>query len=278
LQRSAKSNGAKRNGVRVVRWNFGSSDDVKEFWKKFQRVPARRRRTKRDEERYCLALYLLALATYRKLKYPLRIEESESPDFMIAWSSGKTTGLEVTKATDMWMQREMTKMEVEYERRESAAKAPGEEPEPVSLMLSNHGWAGNQAEVEWLSLIRDAVERKLPKLAKFRATSRQDLIVYDDTPLPAINRSKVLPALSSWLSETRRTNPGLGRVSIIVSLDVLMDSGDALVMLPFVDWSNPSATSDFGERAEFAGEKAVRTRDVLAEEPTARPRESAEPS
>lgn len=232
---------------------------MKEFWKRFQRVPARKRRTKRDEERYCLALYLLALATHRKLKYPLRIEEGESPDFLVTWSSGKTTGLEVTKATNMWVQREMTKMEVEFEKREMEAKAHGAETEPVSLTLSQHGWSGNQAEAQWLWFIQDAVKRKLSKLTKFRSTSRQDLVVYDDTPLAAIERPKVFPVLSRWLSQTRNVNPRLGRVSIIVSLDLLLETGDGLEVLPFVNWSNPDATPDFGERIEFIGEKAVTT-------------------
>ena len=232
---------------------------MKEFWKRFQRVPARKRRTKRDEERYCLALYLLALATHRKLKYPLRIEEGESPDFLVTWSSGKTTGLEVTKATNMWVQREMTKMEVEFEKREMEAKAHGAEAEPVSLTLSQHGWSGNQAEAQWLWFIQDAVKRKLSKLTKFRSTSRQDLVVYDDTPLAAIERPKVFPVLSRWLSQTRNVNPRLGRVSIIVSLDLLLETGDGLEVLPFVNWSNPDATPDFGERIEFIGEKAVTT-------------------
>jgi hypothetical protein len=259
LRASAKSNGAHRKGARKVRWNFRSADEVNAFWKRFQRVPARKRRTKRDEERYCLALYLLALATHRKLKYSLRIGEGESPDFTITWSSGKTTGLEVTKATEMWVQREMTHMEVEFERRKSAAKAVGAEPEPVSLMLSGHGWAGDQAEFEWLSFIKEAVTRKLSKLAKFRSTSRQDLLVYDDAPVAAIERPKVFPVLSRWLSETRKENPHLGRVSIIVSLDLLHDAGKGLQVLPFVNWSDPEATPDFGERVEYIGEKAVTT-------------------
>jgi len=257
LRRLSKSNGV--NGARAVRWNFRSLDDVKEFWKKFQRVPARRRRTKRDEERYCVALYFLALATHRKLKYPIRIEEGESPDFIVTWNSGKSTGLEVTKATDMWIQREMTKADDEYERQQSAAQSSGIAPEGVAIMLSTHGWAGEQAEVEWLSFIKSSVERKLPKLASFRSASRQDLLVYDDTPLPAIDRAKVLPVLSRWLSETRNANPSLGRLSIIVSLDLLLDSGDGLEVLPFINWSNPDATPDFGERVEFAGKKAVVT-------------------
>ena len=259
MERTAKHNGARRKvRAAVVRWNFRSAADVNAFWKRFQRVPARKRRSKRDEERYCLGLYLLALATHRKLKYPLRIEEGESPDFTITWSD-KTTGLEVTKATNMWVQREMTKPEAEFERRVLEAEAVGTEAEPVSLLLSQHGWTDNQAAVEWLSFIQNAVQRKLSKLGKFRPSSREDLLVYDDTPLAVIDRPKVFPNLSRWLSETRKANSRLGRVSIIVSLDLLLDSSEGFEVLPFVNWSNPEATSDFGERIEFIGEKAVTT-------------------
>jgi hypothetical protein len=221
LQRPTKSNGVKRNGARAVRWSFRSVDDVREFWKKFQRVPARRRRSKRDEERYCLALYLLALATYRKLKYPLRIEEGESPDFLIAWSSAKSTGLDVIKATEIWVQREMT---------------------------------NGEARPDWFANVRRAIT-----LASSDQTYRRDLLVYDDIPLPAIDRLKVLPNLSRWLSETRNTYRQLGRLSIIVSLDLLLDSANGMEVLPFINWSDPDAMPDFGERVEFTGKKAVVT-------------------
>jgi hypothetical protein len=260
LRRWAKSNGVKRPiGARTTQWHFHSADDVKKFWKKFQRVPARLRRTKRDEERYCLALYLFALATYRKLRYPLRIEEGESPDFLITKSSGKTTGLEVTKATNMWVQREMTLLEREFEKRKRAAASSGDQPRPLGIMLSQRGWVGDEAERDWLSFVRAAVEKKLSKIDDFLPATRQELLIYDDTPLPAIDRPMVLPILSRWLDEKRKENPRLGRVSIIVSLDLLHDSGNGLQVLPFVNWSDPEATPDFGERVEYIGEKAATT-------------------
>ena len=227
MQRLAKSNGVhKKNDAHVVRWNFRSADDVKDFWKKFQRVPARRRRTKRDEERYCLGLYLLTLATYRKLKYPLRIEEGESPDFVVTSSAGKRTGLEVTKATNMWVQREMT---------------------------------NGDARPDWFSDVRRAIKYEMAKLATSDKAYRRDLLVYDDIPLPASDRPKVLPTLARWLSETRNAYPQLGRVSTIVSLDLLLDSAKGIEVLPFINWSDPDASPDFGERVEFAGKKAVVT-------------------
>lgn len=222
MQRSTKSDGGKRNGARVVRWNFRSADDVKEFWKKFQRVPARKHRSKRDEERYCLALYLLALATYRRLKYPLRIEEGESPDFMMTRSSGKTTGLEVTKATEMWVEHEVAKVD---------------------------------GKPDWFSYVRRAIESKVQTLK----SARSDLLVYEDEPLPLIEQVQSLTSLRDWLTGIKTANARLGTISIIVSLGLALERGGNFQYLPFINWSNPGATPDFGERVEFDGEKAAVT-------------------
>lgn len=199
---------------------------MKEFWKRFQRVPARRRRTKRDEERYCLALYLLALATHRKLRYPLRVEEGESPDFIVTWHTGKKTGLDVTKATNMWVQPETTNADTHR---------------------------------DWFASVQRAVESCLPKLSISKFGVRSDLLVYDDTPLPAIDRPEALISLRDWLSAVKKANPLLGRVSVITSLDATQDCGNDLRFLPFINWSRPEATPDFGERVNFAGKKAVVT-------------------
>jgi hypothetical protein len=201
-----------------VRWNFRSAADVNAFWKKFQRVPARKRRTKRDEERYCLALYLLALATHRRLRYPLRIEEGESPDFMITWSLDTTTGIEITKATSMW----------------EGAK--------------------DNRRGEWPVLVSRAIEAKLRNLES--CGSDPELLVYDDRPLPMADRPKALSALHKRLVRVRDGNPSVGKVAVIISLGVAIDCGSHFQHLPFINWSDPSATRDFGERIEFEGLKA----------------------
>jgi hypothetical protein len=220
ISKSKPVNG--RNGARLVRWHFRNADDVKEFWKKFQRVPARKRRTKRDEERYCLGLYLFALATHRKLKYPLRVEEGESPDFIITWSSGKSTGLDIVKAAEMWIEREVTN--------------------------------GNGKPDRFAS-VRRVIESRANELTGVR----RDFLVYEDTPLPVKERPQALAALRQWLNALKEAHPLVGKISIITSLEVALDTGDEFRDLPFVDWSKPNATPDFGERIEFVGEKAVTT-------------------
>jgi hypothetical protein len=220
ISKSKPANG--RNGSRIVRWHFRTADDVKDFWKKFQRVPARKRRTKRDEERYCLGLYLLALATHRKLKYPLRIEEGESPDFIITWSSRKSANLEIIKASEMWVESEV---------------------------------ANGNGKPDWFASVRRAIESR----TEYLAGERRDFLVYEDTPVPLAERPQALAALRQWLDGLKEANPLLGKISLITSLDVALDTGGEFRDLPFVNWSKPGSMPDFGERIEFAGQKAVAT-------------------
>ena len=184
------------------------------------------------EERYCVGLYLLALGTYRLLGYPFQVEQGESPDFMVTWSSGEVTGLEITRATTQRMQRAMTEDQREYLRREAAAKASGISPEPVSRLLSHGGWIGDEAEKDWCLLFQEIIEKKLKKLPAFRPASRHDLVICDDTLLPAVDRRKVVAALRPWVSSLAANAPTLGTISAIISLDVLFDLGGSAPVLP----------------------------------------------
>jgi hypothetical protein len=214
------------------------------------------------EERYSLGLYLLALAEHEQLTYPLRIEKGESPDFILRWPSGELTGLEVTRATEQWVQRVMTASEKEYRNRVATAAASGEEPEPICIPLSRTGWVGDEAELEWCSLIRRAVEQKFAKLPNFRAASRHDLLIYDDTPLPAVDRRKVLTAISPWARRFNEKRPTFGKISVIISLDLLFDLGGTCRLFPYIDWSAAELGDSknlraFSARVENAGQIAV---------------------
>lgn len=244
-------------------WNFTSIADVRRFWRDVCSVPGRiEGRRHYHEERYSLGLYLLALAEDEQIPYPLRIEQGESPDFMLTWPSGELTGLEVTRATEQWIQRAMTASEKEYRRRAATAAASGEQPEPACIPLSEAGWVGNEAELEWCSLIRSAIEQKLVKLPNLRPVSRHDLLIYDDTPLPAVDRRKVLAAISPWARRLNEKRPAFGKISVIISLDVLFDLGGTCRIFPYIDWSTAELDDSknlraFSARVEDAGQIAV---------------------
>lgn len=227
------------------RYRIKSRDDLEEFWHGVRNVPARSRRSKRDEERYALALFLRARAEVALLDFPLFVAEGESPDFVITEPDSRCVGLEVTRATSRKIQKWMTEAEKRL-------------PETSSILLSPHGWAGDSAEREWLRFFEGAIEEKLRKLPKFRRAERYDLLIYDDTPLPSPDRKSVIQKLAKFVRARRAENPRLGEVSLIISLDVIYDVGGAGRTLSFINASAPESESDFGERIEHAARVAIR--------------------
>ena len=212
----------KTNGHPLVRWRFRTERDVRKFWKEFRRVPALARRNGRDERRYCLALYLFALATHSRLRYPLLVEESLSGDFRMRASNVETM-LSIAKANQIW--------EAQNEH----------------------------SNADWLAQVQRAIEEEARSVKPLNPTARRDLLVYQDVPIPAAERATGLQTLRSWLRLLKKENPGWDRVSIIFSLDVELDTGRKFRNLEFIDWSNPDAFADFGERVEFEGQKATVT-------------------
>jgi hypothetical protein len=244
-----------------------SSKDVQTLWSTVQGVPGRTEgRRHFHEEQYCLGVYLLALGRHGLLDYPFAVKSGESPDFILTDKSGEAIGLEVTRATEQWLQRDMTRADREYRQSEIAAEVSGRDAEPVIVALSELGWVGDQAADQWCVLVRRAIETKTEKLPEFRPAARHDLLIYDDTPIPAVDRRKVIAALDPWARDLKSNTPTLGRISIVISLDVLFDVGGRSQILPYVHWSAPELDDgpiqSFSERVELAGkvevERAIR--------------------
>ncbi len=225
---------------------FNSDKDVRAFWLSVREVPARiDGRTIKQYERYYLGLYLLALADHGLLSYPLKAEEGESPDFMLTWKSGQTTGLEITRATDQELQSWMS-------------RAEKENPESSLMIASPSGYTGDQLEEEWCRLVRETVTKKVEnKIPKYRPASRYDLLLPDDTRTGAGDRRKVVAALSPWVRELKQSLPKLGKISAVTSLDILYDVGGDSLILPYIGWSAPDSQQDFSERVEHAGRIAT---------------------
>jgi hypothetical protein len=240
-------------------WEFRSPEDVQRFWKKHQNIPRRiDGRKHHDEERFNLALYLLALSDHGELTYPLCIEqgrEHESPDFMMTWPSGEITGLEVTRATERWLQREIK--EGEKNSATWKSKVFPMEMEARSIPLSFAGWARDQAEIQWCSMFRTAMEKKVRKLRDFRPASQHDLLIYDEGPLPGPDRAKAISAMHPFVRRLQDDSPGLGKISLLVSLDVLYDVGGEAQCFRYIEPPDPDAErrmKTFSERSAYAGQ------------------------
>lgn len=241
--RPTGKNRSRGAGAGVV-WHFDSPKAVHSFWVNVRNVPRRTEgRTDKQYERYYAALYFLALANDAALSYPLKVEEGESPDFMLTWPSGEITGLEVIRATDQKLQQAMTRAEKDH-------------PNGYVLLASPQGYRGDDLEKQACAFFCEAIEKKADKLGKFRPASRHDLIVPDDTRMGAGDRRKVLAILTPWARELKQREPKLGKISIVASLDVLYDIGGESRIFPFVAWSNPEASArpeEFSDRVEYAG-------------------------
>lgn len=230
--------------------DFHSLDDVQRFWLRVRDVPRRTEgRSHKQYERFYLGLYLLALADRGLLSYSLKSKEGDSPDFILTWKSGETTGLEVTRATDEELQRAMTRAEKEH------LKGP-------TMVASPLGYASDQLEAEWCVLVQKAIEKKVAMLSGYKPASRYDLLVADDTRMGAGDRRKVLAILTPWARETKQREPKLGKISVVASLDVLYDIGGESNIFPYIEWSAPNLakTGDgeaFSERVEHAGRIAA---------------------
>jgi hypothetical protein len=227
---------------------FDSLADIRRFWIRVGKVGSRRNREKaRREERYCLALYMLARATNNLIEYPISVEEGQSPDFMVSEGAGDTFGLEVTQATTP-----------EHEERLTHAEKSGAS---VLDLGPEAGWLEGQRESLWIERMKCAVMQKLELIPGYRKASRHDLLIYDNTPLIGVNRDQVTANIRDWIREYRSAVPSFGFLSIIISLDVVLDVGGECRMLPFINWSQPERTPDFARRVEHAAKKAAH--DVL---------------
>jgi hypothetical protein len=254
-------------------WEFRSAEEVARFWDENRYVPDRGEREHYHEERFCLGLYLRALAMHEVLGYPLSVEEFEphvSPDFMIRWPSGELTGLEVTRATDEPLQQNKSAAHREYRRRKVEAAASGTEPRPVTTPLSTAGWLDGEREKEWCLQFQKAVEKKLGKLcgqapefrSKFKPATSHDLLVYDDTRFIGVDRQTIVTTIQQWIRNLPKDGPKFGKISIIISLDLIFDLSGECRMFPYVEWSKMKAGDRddllaLAHHAEEAGQVAV---------------------
>jgi hypothetical protein len=256
------------------RWEFRSAEDVQRFWEQNRCAPERGNGDHYYEERFCLGVYLLALATHGLLSYPLSVEQFEehvSPDFMMRWPSGHLTGLEVARATEEPLQEKKSAAHKEYSRRKIAVAASGTEPEPVSIPLTTAGWLEGEREKRWSLLFQKAVEKKLHKLrgkapgfrSNFKPAGSYDLLVYDDTPFIGADRTTILTVMQQWVRKLPKEQPAFANISVLVALDLVFDLGGECRMFPYVEWSNmkPGDRDDLmalAHRVEEAGQVAVK--------------------
>jgi hypothetical protein len=205
---------------------------------------------------------LRALSNAGLLTLPINISEGESPDFILLAESGETTGVEVTRATTEDSQRQNTGMAKAHRWLQPHASARGGDAVTIAN-VSEAGWVGEEPEEEWCSLIIAALRKKTSMLPKYRPANCYDLLIYDDTPLPGVNRTRAVARLRDPIRELREAKAASFRtISVIASLDVLFDVGGHPRILPYIDWQSPGLEGAddfrrFAEDVEYGAQNAV---------------------
>lgn len=96
----------------------------------------------------------------------------------------------------------------------------------------------HELQVESLWHIVAAAYRRASPPNDFLPASRYDIVVSDETPFPAVNRSERVSELNPWAEELKRAHPTLGKLSVLVSLDLIFDIGGDSRLFPYVEWSH----------------------------------------
>lgn len=165
-------------------------------------VPGRdegRRRTPLAEAWVVLRFLATIMPSPASFHFPIWLRNGESPDFSLNVPAG-TIGIEVTEAIDEQYSHALGIME-------QLAKRTGQPPlgpdpgwfghggrfstarlhELVATGEQSDGWVGSGPERLWAGHVREALDRKIVKVAKpmWHHHDRQVLVIYDNTELPA---------------------------------------------------------------------------------------------
>jgi len=180
-------------------------------------VPGRTEgRTKRDRERYCMLLYMRALASEELLSLPVTLhwtpENHDPPDFVLEWPAGRREEFEVTDGSTKGYQAALT---------EAARRGDKSLVLPVDINTPDR-----EVQELWSEIIFSAFERKADGLAEGRY-SIDHLLIYDLTGLgllEPLGRGGVLlrQKIEHW-NEASQPEHRFGRVSVLRDSGLFLD-------------------------------------------------------
>jgi hypothetical protein len=188
-------------------------DLFREFGSLGVRVPPRDEpKDQMAEEFFCMRRCLFASAEQGLLAYPFSARKGESPDFLISEADGPSVGVEVTKATTEEFEADSTRLTKGLSTRHFSSLDD-------DIMVIGE-WAGeDSAEHEWARHIAEAIRQKDALLPRYKENAQEcDLLIYDNTPTPALNFERAISALKALGIEH-----GFRRVSVIRGNMVICD-------------------------------------------------------
>jgi hypothetical protein len=202
-------------------------------------VPRRtEERRSHHRERYCIVRYLTALARHGLLEFPLKVEKSESPDFLLHLPDGAVSGIEITEAGTERSQRAATQLEKSppgsFLENEDSLRMPDEESQ-------GRGDVGNEPEIELTDILLRAVMAKTGALNRghYAEADRHELLIYDNSHLAVLTGLGDLapflkPVLNEWLAQNQ-TQRAFSSISVLRDTELLYNCAGASTVFEIGD-------------------------------------------
>jgi hypothetical protein len=176
------------------------SDLLSQLSKLDIRVPLRTEGRKSEHsERWSACRLLATLAEAGDLKYPLRLEHRDRPDFLLSVSD-RSIGIECTEAVPAnWAWANARNEEKQYDSIMPLQQfapgeplmTPGEIDEIARGVSCGDGWAGRAPERQWADAMFHFADAKARKIAApdFTRYEQNWVLIYDNWPLPNVDEN-----------------------------------------------------------------------------------------
>ncbi|HLF95939.1 MAG TPA: hypothetical protein VI457_02250 [Methylococcaceae bacterium] len=201
-------------------------------------------RTKEHTERYAIAHLLSALAGKGRLSYPLCLIRRERPDFVLTLETVQI-GIEHTEAVPQNEAHRTVLREkgngpdvffISHHQPGETKKSAKELVEGIKANQAGDGWAGDSVETEWVNAMSHIIGQKVATLRKdgFDKFEQDWLLIYDNWPLPAVDRHKAANFLWELVNEYGVLNE-FARIYIITGKYVLEVSNERIQLFEIND-------------------------------------------
>ncbi|MCY4364058.1 MAG: hypothetical protein OXE42_18070 [Gammaproteobacteria bacterium] len=159
-------------------------------------------RTSLHVEKRCICHLLSTLNNNNRLAFPVKVSESERPDFVITINGNPSFGVEITEAIQEDLAQTMTLPEAQHPeavidrslfRWDDPKKSLGEKRNIASrTRLSGPPWEGDDPEKECAQAIKDITFTKTEKLNEgdFQRFGENWLEIYDNVSLAGLEKAE----------------------------------------------------------------------------------------
>jgi hypothetical protein len=170
-------------------------------------------RTSDETERWSICRLLSTLGALDRFTYPLKVEKSERPDYVISYNGKHAVGVEITEVIHEEFARTLTLPEAQqsdsvvdrslFRWFDPRRKLQELRQIASQTKLSGPGWEGNSPEIEFADAIMDRLRIKTAKLNEesFGRYDQDWILIYENLYLPNLKKTVASSYLAIALDE-----------------------------------------------------------------------------